>query len=105
MIIPGLTAQDTAEVEQVLESLPEIERAWVFGSRAKGNYKTGSDVDLALEGEHLSFGTLREARYRLNEESYLPYHFDILDKSTVSSDELCNHLNRVALMVYKRKTL
>jgi len=101
--ILGLSEQDMADVVGVLENLPEIERVWLFGSRAKGTNKPGSDVDLALEGKSLSFDTVREVRFLLNEETCLPYRFDVLDRSTITSTELQDHINRVGLVVYERK--
>ncbi len=103
MSIPGLSEQDCAEVEQVLKNLPKIERVWVFGSRAKGNFKQGSDVDLALEGVKLDFDTIREASFLLNEESLLPYQFDLVDKNNIESQELKEHIQRKAIVVYERE--
>jgi predicted nucleotidyltransferase len=48
--IQGLSAQEFKIVLEVLSREPLLERAYVFGSRAKGNYKVNSDVDLALVG-------------------------------------------------------
>ena len=102
MNIPGLSELDNAEIERVIVTIPEIEKVWVFGSRAKGNFKPGSDVDLALEGTKVSFQTVRETSLRLNEETYLPYGFDILNLASVENEDLRKHLSRVALLVYER---
>ena len=102
MNIPGLSDQDMEDISQVFQSLPEVNRVWLFGSRAKGTNKPGSDVDLALEGPLLTFDTVREARFQLNEETNLPYRFDILDQSTITSSELLDHIQRVGLVVYEK---
>ena len=41
------------DVCRAIEATPEIERVVLFGSRAKGTAKRGSDVDLALWGKSL----------------------------------------------------
>ncbi|MFN9945187.1 MAG: nucleotidyltransferase domain-containing protein, partial [bacterium] len=41
------------KIQQVLAGFPEVEKAVLYGSRAKGNYKPGSDIDLTLFGEEL----------------------------------------------------
>lgn len=50
----GLPVQVIQEINTVLARMPEVERAIIYGSRAKGNYKPGSDIDLTLVGEKLS---------------------------------------------------
>ena len=90
------------DVQGVLRSHPEVEKAWVFGSRAKGTAKRGSDVDLALEGSGLTFDTLREVSFLLNEETDLPFAFDLVDKATISSPELADHIERVGILVFSK---
>jgi len=68
-----------------MQQFPEIEKAAIFGSRVKGNYKPGSDVDIAIWGNDISFSTLSRLHAILEEESPMPYFFDIVDYS---------HLNR-----------
>ena len=50
----GLTDQEIQQLKVYLAAIPEIKRAWIYGSRAKGNYKDFSDVDLTLEGVALT---------------------------------------------------
>ena len=44
----GLSQQTVAQITRVLTEFPDVERAVLFGSRAKGTHKRGSDIDLAL---------------------------------------------------------
>ena len=57
---------------------------------------------MALEGVDVGFQTVREARFALNEETYLPYHFDVLDKAAITSPDLSDHIQRVGILVYER---
>jgi predicted nucleotidyltransferase len=100
--IPGLSEEDNRDVEARLKAVPEVDRAWVFGSRAKGTYRRGSDVDLAVAGPSLTFEAVTQLRYTLNEESLLPYHFDVVDRRTLASAELQDHIDRVGILVYQR---
>ncbi|MXZ40670.1 MAG: nucleotidyltransferase domain-containing protein [Caldilineaceae bacterium SB0666_bin_21] len=54
----GLKERNRVKIRQVLASHPEVERAVLFGSRATGTYRPGSDVDLALAGDGLTHGDL-----------------------------------------------
>lgn len=74
----GLLDRDLAWIKRALANYPEIEGALVFGSRAMGNYKKGSDVDLAIKGKRVSRGTVNRLSDDLNEEYPLPYFFDVV---------------------------
>ena len=54
----GLKERNRAKIRQVLTSHPGVERAVLFGSRATGTYRPGSDVDLALAGDGLTHSDL-----------------------------------------------
>ncbi len=49
----GLWQRDIEEIVQANRRFPEIEEVLLFGSRAKGNYKLGSDVDIAIKGRKI----------------------------------------------------
>ena len=55
----GLSATVVAAINRVLARCPEVERAVLYGSRAKGNFKPGSDIDLTLFAR-LAHAPLRE---------------------------------------------
>lgn len=99
----GLSQNDLQAINAVLESVSAVELAIVFGSRAKGVFKPGSDVDLALKGSSLSFEHISKISYLLNEETLMPYQFDVLHYETISSPELTAHIDRVGEVVYSRK--
>jgi predicted nucleotidyltransferase len=66
-----------------------VKKAILFGSRAKGNYKEGSDIDLAIVGDE------KKINYILNEETNIPYFFDILNLEKISNENLKAHIKRV----------
>jgi Nucleotidyltransferase domain. len=68
----GLKHSDLCTIKQVLAKYPQIEQAVIFGSRAKGNHKLGSDVDIALKGTHLTSQLINRVSFELNEETTMP---------------------------------
>mgnify|MGYP003590826870 FL=1 len=70
----GLRDSDLTYMRSVLDRFPEVRKAVIFGSRAKGNYKPGSDVDIAVFGEDVSFHTVSRLHALLEEEGPLPYY-------------------------------
>ena len=101
MIDLGLRQQDLDLVVSVLSTFPTLSEAIVFGSRAKGNYRMGSDVDIALKGENLNLDVINTISFLLNEETTLPYKFDVLNYHSIKNDELLAHINRVGVSIYK----
>ncbi len=53
----GLSAKDVESVRQTLRLFPKISEAILYGSRAKGSYRPGSDINLTLKGNELSYKT------------------------------------------------
>ncbi len=84
----------------MLRAFPGIEEAVIFGSRAMGNYRRGSDVDIALFGEGVDMKIAQKVAWQLNEETLMPYRFDVLSFAEISNSELRNHILRVGLIVY-----
>lgn len=100
----GLTGGDLTYIISVIGEFAEIKKAVVFGSRAKGNYKKGSDVDIAIFGDDISFSTIARIHGRLEEESPLPYFFDIVDYTHSNHQELKEHIDRVGKIILERQS-
>ena len=84
----GLKAQELAELQGIIRA-NQIEKAIVFGSRAKGSYAPGSDVDIAVVGNE------KRLSYALNEESHLVYYFDVINLEKIDNPKLKAHIERV----------
>lgn len=93
----GLRKDDLDYILKAIVKLPEIEKAVIFGSRAKGNYKPGSDIDLAIYGDKITFDTISALKTMLEEEGPLPYFFDVVDYTHLSHKELKEHIDRVGV--------
>ena len=98
----GLTARDMQTFEGIFMKYPEVEEVHLFGSRAKGNYKKGSDVDLAIMNSGFSESSLLQLKSDF-EDSSLPYSIDIINFSTLKHKELLDHIQRVGILFYKRQ--
>lgn len=99
----GLRDSDLEYIINVIEKFPEIKKASIFGSRAKGNYKPGSDIDIAIYGEKITFDILAKLHTALEEESSMPYLFDIVDFTHLNHKEIKEHIERVGKVIYENK--
>lgn len=88
----GLSEQSYRLFLQALGQFPEIERAEVFGSRAMGDYRPGSDVDVVLYGVNVDSAVAEKLSILLNERLPIPYHFDVLSYGDIESPELVEHI-------------
>ena len=98
----GLTESDWKEVLKPFCNHKEIERVVIFGSRAKGTHKEGSDIDLALFGKDITLDILGTVQNYLNEETLLPYQFDILHYEKITNPLVKEHIDLWGKEVYKR---
>lgn len=98
----GLLDRDLKYIGQAISKYKDIEQAIVFGSRAMGNYKRASDIDLALVGEKIDNSTLRGLYDELNQQYPIPYFFDLVNYNEISSKELKEHIDRVGKVIYKK---
>jgi predicted nucleotidyltransferase len=98
----GLSQADIDAIKTAISSCPKVDQGLLFGSRAKGTYRNGSDVDLALKGRELSFRDISRISELLNEETSMPYRFDVLDYDRISEAKLKNHIDRNAISIYSK---
>ncbi|MEI6749377.1 MAG: nucleotidyltransferase domain-containing protein [Bacteroidota bacterium] len=101
-MIAGLSTEHCAMILEEIQKISGIMEVKIFGSRAQGNFKPGSDIDLALFGENLSQtdGTLLSSR--LNEYTLLPYKFDVVVFGNITSTELKQHIIAVGKTIFSR---
>lgn len=98
----GIEDDEWKKIFSTFAHFPHIERAILFGSRAKGCYKPFSDIDIALTGDNLSFNDL----LCLNDEIddlLLPYEFDFCIYKNLKSEELKGHIQKKGIVVYEKE--
>ncbi len=97
----GLSEETSAKIRGVLAHFPEIDQATMYGSRAKGTFRPGSDIDLTLTGSMLT----PDIRSRISlelDDLLLPYEIDLSLFSDLHNDELCAHIARIGKVFYKK---
>ena len=98
----GLLDRDISYIHKALEQFEEIEKAIVFGSRAMGNYKKGSDIDIAIIGKEVTNKIIFRLDDYLNEVYPLPYFFDIIQYDLITNERLVEHINNEDKVIYTR---
>lgn len=96
----GLLERDLKYILEAIRKYPEIEQAIIFGSRAMGNYKPGSDVDIAIKGKDVNRTTVIRLSDDLNEEYPLPYFFDVVSYDEITNEKLREHIDTVGKEIY-----
>lgn len=100
----GLSSQTVAKICRVFSQYPEIEKAILYGSRAKGNYRKGSDIDLTLvaaNGKNINQNTLFKIDESLD-ELMLAYSFDISIMAEIDNPSLIDHIQSVGQTFYQK---
>ncbi len=76
---------------------PEVTEVHLFGSRAKGNNKSGSDIDLAIVNAGIGEITIRNLKSEFDDSS-LPYRVDIVNLHETNHPGLKEHIQRVGVV-------
>lgn len=97
----GINDELFVEIIQIFKEHEHIEKAILFGSRAKGTHKPGSDIDIALNGENLNLKDILSMQNRLDDLDQ-PYFFDLVIMSSITEDGLKQHIERVGVEIYSR---
>jgi predicted nucleotidyltransferase len=95
----GLSDIDINTIRDILGKYPSIEKALIFGSRATGKHKKGSDIDIALIGDGLK-DILWRIHDELDEQTGMPYLFDIVDYS-ITTPELRSEIDSKGKMIFE----
>ncbi len=97
----GLSEKTLEDICVVFRFSPAIESAVLYGSRAKGNFKTGSDIDISLIGEEINLFMLNQVSIAL-ENLNLPQQFDLTIKHQIENKELLAHIERIGIVIYQK---
>ena len=99
----GLIDSDLNNVISILLKNQKIDEIILFGSRAKGNFKEGSDIDIALKGVSLKLMDIIDATIEID-SLILPYKFDLIIFDRINKKTLIDHINRVGIVLFSKKT-
>ena len=98
----GLTQVQKQKIQTVFSKYPQIEKAILYGSRAKGNYRKGSDIDLTIVGATLNLSLQFKVETDLT-DLLLPYKIDLSIYHTIENQDLINHIDRGGIVFYKKE--
>ena len=100
-MIYGLKPETIDAINAVFRKHTVVEEVILYGSRAKGNFKQGSDIDLTLKGPSVTLDDQLKIETELD-DLLLPYKIDLSVHSNISSADLLAHIKRVGKIFYTR---
>lgn len=95
----GLSEDIIKKIQLTFSAFPELDEAILYGSRAKGNYKPGSDIDITFKGENINLSTLNRISLQLD-DLFLPYTFDLSIYKQIDNPDLIDLIKRVGITLY-----
>ena len=96
----GLSELVIARISAVLAHYPEVVEARIYGSRAKGNFHQGSDIDLTIIGNQVTHQQLLHIESDIDDLS-LPYKIDLSLFHQIDNRDLVGHIERLGKTFYK----
>ena len=98
----GLSEETVSKIIGVFSRFKQVEEVILYGLRAKGNFKPGSDIDLTLKGEKLRLELLNKISIDID-DLLLPYSFDISIFHQITNPDLLEHIARIGIVFYKKE--
>lgn len=97
----GLNNEVVEAINGIFAKHGAIEKVLIYGSRAKGNFKPSSDIDLSIIGENLDTELLQSIEFDLD-DLLLPYKFDISIYEKINNPAFLEHINRNGIIFYTK---
>jgi predicted nucleotidyltransferase len=97
----GLKPEQIDSICQCFAQYPAIEQVILYGSRAKGNFKNGSDIDLTIIDANAAFSELAQLENKLD-DLLLPFKIDLSLKRHISNSALLSHIDRIGKVFYTK---
>ena len=98
----GLKEETLMQIRNIIGDFPEVEQVFIYGSRAKGSFRPGSDIDLTFKGNNLNLKILNKISLKID-DLLLPYNFDISVFEHIDNKDLLEHISRVGKVFYQRQ--
>ncbi len=97
----GLSESTVERIRDVLADFPDVEKAVLYGSRAKGNHRPSSDIDLTLYGSAIGQSQLARIDAAID-DLLLPYKIDLSEMVSLTHPALLDHIRRVGMVFYEK---
>ena len=99
----GLTEEVINNIVDIFKKYEEVESAKIFGSRARGDYRKGSDIDIALFGDKLT-NTINTKIFFDIDDLYLPYMIDLINFNSLGEeDTIRENILKEGVDIYVKK--
>ena len=98
----GLKEHHIREINVVFSKYNNIDKVVIYGSRAKGTFTPGSDIDLTLIGNKLDLSTISKIETELD-DLLLPYKIDLSIFHTIENSALLDHIRREGRKFYEKQ--
>lgn len=99
----GLSSITLEKLNSVFAQHAAIDSVLIYGSRAKGNYRAGSDIDLTIKGGEISFAEFMQIEDQID-DLMLPYTVDLSQYRQLENVDLIAHIDRVGVAIYDKET-
>ena len=96
----GLSDTVIQELHDVFRRHANIKTVLIFGSRSKGTFRPGSDIDLALIGNDLNYRQILDLSMEIDDLGLL-YSIDLLDYQAKAGTPIGDHIDRVGQVFYE----
>jgi len=100
----GLKDSIIIKIKDVLLKYDEIEKALIFGSRARGDYKKTSDIDIAIFSHNMTSSRINLLRNDFDDLDII-YTVDVVDFNKLSKEELKNNIINDGMVIYNRNSI
>ena len=97
--IYGLPKKAIAKLCGVFSQYPAIQSVLLYGSRAKGNYRPGSDIDLSIQAPALGLSDLLAIENQID-DLLLPWTVDLSLLHQIDNPDLLDHIHRIGIPLY-----
>lgn len=94
----GINSDSFNEMLMLFEEFEGLEKVYIFGSRARGDYKKTSDIDLAIEAK----GDLKLRLLNKLEDVRCILKFDVVDLNNIGNEKLLNNIKKEGILIYKK---
>ncbi|WP_439554772.1 nucleotidyltransferase domain-containing protein [Dyadobacter sp.] len=96
----GLKENTIAAIQEVFKKYSLVNKVLLYGSRAKGNFRNGSDIDLVMVGESLTLSDQFKIEMELD-DLLLPYKIDLVIYHQIENEQLIGHIDRVGVVFFE----
>ena len=97
----GLENSEISYLQTIFKKYENVKEVVLYGSRAKGNFTSRSDIDLVITNSTIDRFVIANILMDID-ESNIPYSIDLQDYNTIKNNDLKNHINRLGIQIYKK---